>query len=671
VTSEELSRAFSGPVEPVPLGMRFRLGLLVVAIATVLLPLIYVGIAAGAGWLVYKHIVNNIWILTEGRSGTVGRVLLYGGPAVIGTILVFFMWKPLLARAPKSPPPVVVTGKDAPLLVAFIERIRQLVGAPAPREIRLDTWVNASAGFRRGMWSLFSRDDLVLTIGTPLLSGMTSRQLAGVLAHELGHFAQGSSMRLTYLIRSVNMWLARVAYERDSWDLWLARTAESTDLRIGIVLHIARFVVWLTRKVLAGLATAGHAIGTFMLREMEYDADRYEARLAGSDVFASTALRLRVLSVARGRAIAVSSIAWRDGRLCDDLGGLIAGVADRMPPELRKQIETVDPEKEKGGTFDTHPPDHARIESAQRQRAPGVFQLEAPAGELLPADGELLRRVTVAFYQHENDLHPSAAQLISVSDVLARQDTLEAEEGAAERYFGEVFDLFNPLGGRGEATPAIGGLGAGLASLAHARETALRLRPEPLPEDAPPTLKRDPEKVAAAQQAARQRLAAAVALLHQPDVRQRLDRAEQLEAEVNRLSSALASLSLEAPALQQLATAHDELVDLFNQLSSAGEDESLNSRIMEGLGRLHVQTGELERRLEAVPYPFEHARGTVTMATYAFQDLPADDGMSGETQARTATVLRRMLALETRARGRLAVIAERLEKVGDELAAPA
>jgi hypothetical protein len=91
---------------------------------------------------------------------------------------------------------------------------------------------------------------------------------------------------------------------------------------------------------------------------------------------------------------------------------------------------------------------------------------------------------------------------------------------------------------------------------------------------------------------------------------------------------------------------------------------------MEGLGRLHVQTGELERRLEAVPYPFEHARGAVTMATYAFQDLPADDGMSGETHARAATVLRRMLALETRARGRLAVIAERLEKVGDELATP-
>jgi Zn-dependent protease with chaperone function len=667
VTSDELSRAFSGPVEPVPLGLRFRVGLLVVAIATILLPLIYVGIAAGDGWLVYLHIVNNVWLLTEGRVGA-GRVLLYGGPAVIGAILVFFMWKPLLARAPASPPTVVLTPKDAPLLFEFIERIRQLVGAPAPREIRLDTWVNASAGFRRGFWSFFSRADLVLTIGTPLLAGMTTRQLAGVLAHELGHFAQGSSMRLTYLIRSVNMWLGRVAYERDSWDQWLARTAESADGRIGIVLHIARFVVWLTRKVLAGLAIAGHAIGTFMLREMEYDADRYEARLAGSEVFASTALRLRVLSVARGQAINVSTIAWRDGRLCNDLGGLIAGVADRMPPELRKQIETVDPEKEKGGTFDTHPPDHARIESAQAQQAPGVFKLELPARELLPADGDLLQRVTLAFYKGENDLHPSAAQLISVSEVMARQDTLEAEAGAAERYFGDVFDLFNPLGGRGESAPNPGGLSAVLASLGQARETAVRLRPEPVPDDAPPALKRDPEKVAAAQQAARLRLSAAVSLLQLPDIRQRLDGPERLDHEVDRLSLALRSLSVESHALQLLATAHDEVVDLFSQLAQGTEDEALNTWTMQVLGRLHVQTGELERRLEAVPYPFEHARGSVTVATYAFQDLPADDGLSSDTQTRTGTVLRRMLALEARARGRLAVIAERLEKIADDLA---
>ena len=55
----------------------------------------------------------------------------------------------------------------------------------------------------------------MLTVGLPLVEGLNVRQLGGVLAHEFGHFAQGSGMCLTYLIRSVNAWFGRVAYQRD------------------------------------------------------------------------------------------------------------------------------------------------------------------------------------------------------------------------------------------------------------------------------------------------------------------------------------------------------------------------------------------------------------------------------------------------------------------------
>lgn len=43
------------------------------------------------------------------------------------------------------------------------------------------------------------------------------QQFAGVLAHEFGHFAQSSGMRLSYLIRSINHWFARVVFEEDQW----------------------------------------------------------------------------------------------------------------------------------------------------------------------------------------------------------------------------------------------------------------------------------------------------------------------------------------------------------------------------------------------------------------------------------------------------------------------
>jgi hypothetical protein len=61
-------------------------------------------------------------------------------------------------------------------------------------------------------------NDLVLTIGMPLVAGMSLRQFAGVLAHEFGHFSQGAGMRLSFIIRSINLWFMRVVYERDDWD---------------------------------------------------------------------------------------------------------------------------------------------------------------------------------------------------------------------------------------------------------------------------------------------------------------------------------------------------------------------------------------------------------------------------------------------------------------------
>src|SRR6185369_1001304 len=139
---------------------------------------------------------------------------------------------------------------------------------------------------------------LVLTIGLPLVAGLDTRQLAGVLAHEFGHFTQGFGMRLTYIIRTINAWFARVAYERDAWDVWLEQcAAEADDWRVAIVVNLARLAVWFSRLLLKLLLLIGHGIGCFMLRQMEYDADSYEIKLAGSETFESASKRMYVLSL--------------------------------------------------------------------------------------------------------------------------------------------------------------------------------------------------------------------------------------------------------------------------------------------------------------------------------------------------------------------------------------
>jgi hypothetical protein len=242
--------AFGGVIVPAKTGLLYKMGLAVVAFAMVLLPAIYVRLIVLAAWGVFYQLTKNSWLI--GLGGGFYGLIIYLGPAVAGGILVFFMGKPLYARKQKEVQLVTLDPAKEPLLFAFVEKICALVKAPMPSRIDVDCQVNASASLRHGLWS----KDLVLAIGMPLASGLDMRQFGGVLAHEFGHFAQGVGMRLTYVIRQINFWFARVVYERDTWDMQLDKTARDADFRIGIVLHTARGGVWLTRRILRG-ADAG------------------------------------------------------------------------------------------------------------------------------------------------------------------------------------------------------------------------------------------------------------------------------------------------------------------------------------------------------------------------------------------------------------------------------
>src|SRR5205814_4243365 len=188
----------------------------------------------------------------RGRAAIMA-VVIYIAPLVIGAIVIVFMFKPLFAPPAKEGRRRSLTPTSDPLLFEFVERICALVGAAMPRRIDIDCDINASASFRRGWLSLILGRDLVLTIGMPLAAGLSLQQFAGVLAHEFGHFSQGAGMRLTYVVRSINMWFLRVVYQRDEWDEWLESMGGQRDWRIGWVCLVAQGSVWLTWRVWWGL----------------------------------------------------------------------------------------------------------------------------------------------------------------------------------------------------------------------------------------------------------------------------------------------------------------------------------------------------------------------------------------------------------------------------------
>lgn len=387
--------SFSHTIVPTRVSASYRVGLAVVAVAMLLLPAVYVCLIAATIWFVYWYLATRVPTMVHMAGLWWVQAVIYLGPPFAGSVMAFFLVKPFLARRPREHAPIRLERQQAPALFELIEHICLQVRAPVPKQVQVDCWANASAGFLGGPLSLVRRD-LVLNVGLPLVAGLSVRDLAGVLAHEFGHFAQGGGLRLTWIIRHINLWFFRIVYERDRWDRAFENWEASADFRAAVAVLMARGCIWVSRKALAVLLNAGHAISCFMLRQMEYDADSYEIKLAGSESFARTMTRLRELNA--GMQIAYREL--RDTRaLPSDLPQFVIAKCVQIPEDQRQQLRRR-PETATAA-MDTHPSDGDRIRAAERAATTGALVGGSEPATSLFADFDALSaEATRHHYEH-------------------------------------------------------------------------------------------------------------------------------------------------------------------------------------------------------------------------------------------------------------------------------
>jgi len=427
VAAPEIPWKITGRITPAPVGLSYKLGAMLNAIAMLLLPGLYLGMVGGLGWFIYSRITSAG---PAGQPGSSDSDVWYFFLMIVGAITLLFMIKPIFARRPKRPPALEITRAEQPRLFAFIDAICAQVRAPRPRHVFVDLQINASASFSRSFGSLLRRD-LTLSVGLPLVAGLSARDFGGVLAHEFGHFAQGAAMRITYVIRSTNAWFARVVYERDGLDDFL-RVASMRI--IGLILCVARILIWLARKILWVLMWLGNALSCFMLRQMEMDADYYETQVAGSESFARTMATLRLLGAGWRRSVAIQQESYAAGRLVDDIPRFVALEAQRLPAEARDAImkEAAEP---KTGWFNTHPSDMERMRAAEDAKAAGVLAGEGPAADLFDDFSSVARQVTLVYYQGDENINLKGAQLVPLDTVANERSAREETEKATKDFF--------------------------------------------------------------------------------------------------------------------------------------------------------------------------------------------------------------------------------------------
>lgn len=394
----------------------YLFSLWVVTALCLLIPVFYLGLIAGIGWLEYWYYVE--WAPTV-RSGhfTWGRIAAWTLPGFVGGILILFLLKPLLAPREDESEDVELGEGEEIDLVRDIHALCAAIGIRPPSAIRLSYQVNAWVQFERGPRGFFG-GARVLTIGLSLVAGLQARQFVGVLAHEFGHFAQGGGMRCSHMINGVNCWLWSRGYQQDVWDVRLGRWSCNENAGFFIVAALlARGCLWLTHGLMRLLFQLSFRMSRKLSQEMEFDADRYEAMVAGSDCFRGTALKLRALMRAYGMVNRQGALAWREGKLAADLPEAVIEQMQKLRKEDWADLEFELQADDQTHYWDTHPADIERIANAERLRCTGLFLDPRPAREMFRDFAGLSHRVTEHFYRGMG-LEFGRRNLVSVQSVL-------------------------------------------------------------------------------------------------------------------------------------------------------------------------------------------------------------------------------------------------------------
>jgi Zn-dependent protease with chaperone function len=309
-------------------------------------------------------------------------LLLIGVIALLGLTVGQFLWA---ARTLGTLPPTAdflelgLTRDHAPDLYEFVAAVARQRRLPGPQEIR----VNA------GTVAHVSEDAdgiRILVLGGLAIAAFTQEALAGVIAHELGHFAAGDTR------------LSRRGFKRLAIiGLLEYRFSEQPGSHLNPLVWVVRLYHLLYR-----LVWAIHS------RHQEFAADRHEVAQVGKRAAAATLIHIMVperLPWMRLSAIAQSAMTTNQP-------------LDQIFAEQRRRVQTIDRSDwedalrkelvEKTGPFDSHPCLKERLAaigvSPRKALKLALDQTGPPARALFPdwdaIEKELTERLMLGYRLH-------------------------------------------------------------------------------------------------------------------------------------------------------------------------------------------------------------------------------------------------------------------------------
>ncbi|RQW94067.1 hypothetical protein DLJ59_34915 [Micromonospora inaquosa] len=267
----------------------------------------------------------------------------------IPAALVLLLVKPSFGRMPTYG---VITEREAPHLHRLVREVADAAGTPVPDVICADLSLNA--GVARLGW----RQRSVLVIGIPLWVMLPRPARASLLAHELGHLANGDPLRVrrTLLARTFGARAVAATGGRNPWRRAVGAADSLAEEGRGTVVLLGMIVHGVLALANVAAATAQLLVDSVAMpdsRRAEYRADLVARRVAGSAPFLQSS-----------ETVLLAGRIWQDlWHLAPRIDG---GQLEAMAAEARQRLTVHLPlarqlSRRSTDLWSTHPSDDQRM----------------------------------------------------------------------------------------------------------------------------------------------------------------------------------------------------------------------------------------------------------------------------------------------------------------------
>lgn len=436
--------------------------LLVVSAAfSLALQLSYVLLVAGiGGWLCLQFIEITG---SMARSGFLQwHWLLEVVKMGLMAVTWIFMLRPLRPRSKSAKVAVQITAATQPQLFDLIHTLCWHLRAQPPTQVWLDTTISIRSTMFCGLMGILT-GKTQLHIGLPVVSVITARELAGLLAHELSHNAGGMSTMFVHAVREMNAWFFRAVMERDAWELTLAQKPKKEPGWRRLGRRVVRGWMWLAKIPFMVFALASRVVSTVTLWLMARASERCGCNVIGGEAYDRMQRKMALLDGAWQAAGQEIRRGVAQHRLPENLSLLMA----RHVAQVAKERASAKAEKEGPAAETTKRGAKTPVGEAI------VTHLShgQPAASVMRGFVDLSRQVTYFYYQHDLGLNLHEHRMVADEEVIHQNRREEVDLLAVRRYFGGLAHPERVLCG-------LGGAPTGEANLAALRQDILHVRNE-------------------------------------------------------------------------------------------------------------------------------------------------------------------------------------------------